>query len=211
MAEGVASKVFPDVFGRVQFWRIRGQLHENDILWNDQFWRAMPSRSVHNKQGDCARTDAFADFNQMLVHGLDVDGRQHQGGANATSRANGPEQIRPGKTPVARRARTASTPGPDAGQRALLPDPCFVLEPDFDRLVSAFAERFLGDGCEVFLKASWAAGSDFGCCGRTERRRKPSLRSSLPTLRSCMLTPNSAAMRSRKSTRRNRTTPSWAR
>jgi hypothetical protein len=46
---------------------------------------------------------------------------------------------------VAQRARAASAPSPDTGQRALLANPCFVLEPDFDRLAgSALAERFLG-------------------------------------------------------------------
>jgi hypothetical protein len=78
----------------------------------------------------------------VLVHGFDVDGRQHQSGANATGRADGAEQIGPGEAPVARRARTGTAPGPDAGLRALLANPCFVLEPDLDRLVSGtFAER----------------------------------------------------------------------
>jgi len=46
---------------------------------------------------------------------------------------------------VAQRARAASAPSPDTGQRALLANPCFVLEPDFDRLAGgALAERFLG-------------------------------------------------------------------
>jgi hypothetical protein len=171
----------------------------------------MPSRSFHYEQRDCARADAFADFNQMLVHGFDVDGGQRQGGADASDRTDCAEKIHPVEAPVAQRARTASESRPDAGQRSLPTDPCFILEPDFDRLASTFAERFLGDDCEVFSKASWAAGSYFGCCGRTERRRKPSLRSNLPTLRSCRLTPNSAVMRLRRSTRRNLTTPSRAR
>ena len=102
----------------------------------------MPSGPVNDKQGDCSRTDAFPDFNQVLVHGFDVDGRQHQSGANATGRADGAEQIGPGEAPVARRARTGAAPGPDAGLRALLANSCFVLEPDFDQLTNrALAER----------------------------------------------------------------------
>jgi hypothetical protein len=81
----------------------------------------------------------------MLIHGFDVDGRQRQGGADTPGWADRAEEVGPVKTPVARRARAASTPGPDAGQRALLPDPCFVLEPDLDWLArSVLAERFLG-------------------------------------------------------------------
>jgi hypothetical protein len=78
----------------------------------------------------------------MLVHGFDVDGGQDQSGANATGRADGAEQIGPGEAPVAQRARPGAAPGPDAGQRALLANPCFVLEPDLDRIASsALAQR----------------------------------------------------------------------
>jgi hypothetical protein len=55
MAQGIASKVFPDVFGWVQFWRIRGQFQQNDILWRGQLWRAAPSGPIHNEQGDCSQ------------------------------------------------------------------------------------------------------------------------------------------------------------
>ena len=105
----------------------------------------MPACPVHDEQGDCSRADALADFSQMLVHGFDVDGWQHQTNANATGRADGAEQIGPGIAPVAPRARAGAEPGPDAGQRALLANSCFVLEPDFDRLASGMlAERFSG-------------------------------------------------------------------
>ncbi|MFN8704815.1 MAG: hypothetical protein ACK5X0_22195, partial [Rhodospirillales bacterium] len=45
---------------------------------------------------------------------------------------------------------------------------------------------------EVFLNASCAAGSDFGCCGRTGSRRTPGAASCLPTLRSSMAAPERA-------------------
>jgi hypothetical protein len=81
----------------------------------------------------------------MLVHRFDVDGGQHQSGASAAGRANGTEQIGPGKAPVAGRTGTGATPGPDAGQCALLSNPCFILKPDFNRLAGGtLAERFLG-------------------------------------------------------------------
>ena len=94
----------------------------------------MPSGPVHDEQGDCPRSNAFPDFNQVLVHGFDVDAGQHQSGANATGRADGTEQIRPVEAAVAQCARAAPEPGPDAGQRALLANPCFVLKPDLDQL-----------------------------------------------------------------------------
>lgn len=104
----------------------------------------MPTGPVDDDQGDCLRRDAPADFSEMLVHGFDVDGRQDQSAANATGRAHRAEQIRPVEAPVAQCARAGTAPGPDSGQRALLPDPCFVLEPDFNRLaIGARAERLL--------------------------------------------------------------------
>lgn len=115
MTKSVTSEVFPNVFGRVQFWGVRGQLQENDVVRENELWRAMPAGAVHDKQGDCSRTDAFPDFDQMLVHGFDVDGGQHQSGANATGRADGTEQIGPGEAPVAQGARPGAAPGPDAG------------------------------------------------------------------------------------------------
>jgi len=96
----------------------------------------MPSGSIHDEQGDCSLTDAFPDFNQVLVHGFDVDGRHHQSGANATGGADGAEQIRPDEAPVAQRPGASAAISPDAGQRALLANPCFVLEPDFDQLTN---------------------------------------------------------------------------
>jgi hypothetical protein len=143
----------------------------------------MPSGPIHDEQGDCSSRDASADFSQMRVDGFGVDGRQDQGSASAAGRANSTGRIGPDKAPAARRAGTASAPGPDPGQRALLANSCFILEPDCNRpAIGAPAGRFLGPGREVFLKASWASGSDCGCRGRTERWRQSSLRSSLPTL-----------------------------
>ncbi len=102
----------------------------------------MPTGPVDDYQGDCSRRDASPDFSQMLVHGFDVDGRQDQSAANATGRADRTEQIRPVEAPVAQCARAAPAPGPNSGQRALLPDSCFVLEPDFNQLTDrALAER----------------------------------------------------------------------
>jgi hypothetical protein len=104
----------------------------------------MPSGPIHDEQGDRSSRNASADFSQMHGHGFDVHGRQHQSSASATGWANSTEQIGPDKAPVAGRAGTASAPGPDASQRALLANSCFILEPDLDRFRSVSAERL---GC----------------------------------------------------------------
>ena len=59
--------------------------------------------------------------------------------------------------------------------------PGSLLEPDLDRFaVRGLRNRRRTRFGEVFLNASCAAGSDFGCCGRTDSRRKPSAASCLP-------------------------------
>jgi len=58
---------------------------------------------------------AFADFGQMLVHGVDTDNRHDQGGAGAARRADGAEQVGSGEPPVAPDMRTRAALGPDAG------------------------------------------------------------------------------------------------
>jgi hypothetical protein len=126
-------------------------------------------------------------------------------GAGAAFRTDGAKQISPGKPPIAPDARTRAALGPNAGQRALLADAGFILKPDFDRpagkLLRDCGARQQG---EVFL----ASRSLCGCRGRTDMLLKFSFFKSLPTLRSCRRTWNLAAMRSRRSAQRQRTTPS---
>ena len=61
----------------------------------------MPTGPVDDDQGYCPHGDAPANFSQMLVHGVDVDGGQDQCAANAAGRADGAEQIGPVEAPVA--------------------------------------------------------------------------------------------------------------
>ena len=85
------------------------------------------NQHVEDQQGDGTDADAFADFGQMLVHGVDTDDRHDQGGADAACRADGAEQVGPGEPPVAPDARTRAALGPDPGQRALLANAGFIL------------------------------------------------------------------------------------
>ena len=111
--------------------------------------------------------DGARDFGQVGRHRLGVDGGQDQACGHAAGRADRAKQIGPLIACVARRTGSGAAPGPDAGQGSLLADPGFILEPDLD----GFALRSLRDRrryrrTAVFLKASWASGSVFGCCGR---------------------------------------------
>jgi len=90
----------------------------------------------------------------MLVHGVDIDNRHDRAAPVPACRADGAEQVGPGEPPVAPDARTRAALGPDAGQRALLANAGFILEPDFDRpvgkLPAGLRARQLS---EVFLKS----------------------------------------------------------
>ena len=60
--------------------------------------------------------------------------------------------------------------GPHAGQRSLLPEARFILEPDFDSLFGMGRTDGLHLLDDVFLKALWASGSLFLCLGRGMRQ-----------------------------------------
>src|SRR5271166_3572747 len=173
--------------------------------------RLMPTRPIKEQDGVTALRHLAADFLEMQIHRLGVGIRQDQSRADIATRTDGAENVGPFAALIARRGRTAAAFGPNAGQRALLPNPSFILPPEFDRLVA----RMLGD-CgfdqigEVFLCASCAAGSCCGWRGRTDKRRNPSRRSIAPTLRSAKVTSNRVLITRARSTRRQRTTPSTA-
>ena len=151
----------------------------------------------------------FSDLGEMRAHGLCVGMWHDQSGRFSPFRADGAENVAPDIAGVARGTGACSTLGPDTGERALLANPRFILKPYLQGLAAGCFRQ----GCfylcgEVFLKASCASGSDFGCCGRADRRRKPRLANCLPTVRSCMVTPKRSSILRFRSMRRQRTTPS---
>jgi len=90
-------------------------------------------------------------FRQVQVHRLGVGAGQDEGGGGAAGGADRAKDVGPFVTLIARRARTRSPLGPDAGQRALLADARFVLEPDFDGLsFGVIRDGLRGGGAEVF-------------------------------------------------------------
>lgn len=118
-----------------------------------------------------ARRDRFGDLPQMQVEAFNVRVGQDEGGAGSALRAGCAEDIGPVITPVTRGARARALFRPDARQCSLLTYPCLVLEPDLDGLCARRFREAVGDRPgEVFLNASWAAVSAFGCSGRADRR-----------------------------------------
>lgn len=64
------------------------------------------------------------------------------------------------------RTRTAATLIPDMRQRALLADPCFILEPHGDTLAGVFYPLFFDKKGASWTHAFIACGSLLRCCGR---------------------------------------------
>src|SRR3979490_2482642 len=127
----------------------------------------------------------------MQRHGLGVRGRHDQACCDATLRTGRAEQVGPVVALVVRRAGPRSTLGPDASQRALLADPCLILEPDFDRLAfGAIGDLRRDCRGEVFLNVSWASSSACGWRGLTDSSRLAHHDTVCPSERSWSATPN---------------------
>jgi hypothetical protein len=113
------------------------------------------------------RGDRLAQFGEQDVHGLGRGSRQDDGDAEIAIGADGAEQIGRLEPVIPDRPRTAAAGRPAPGQRAFLTDTGLILEPDLDRRrIGLRAPDFLDYPGEVFLNASWAAGSVLGWIGR---------------------------------------------
>jgi hypothetical protein len=164
--------MLPDVFGAVEFRRIARQRNEGDVFRHTEAVAPVVASAIEEDGGVSAMFNGLADGFEMQVHHGGIGFRHNDGCACRPAGTGGAEEIGPVVALVARRPRPGSAFGPYARQGALLADPCFILEPDFEGFATGFRRECLGQGFgEVFLKASWACGSESGCCGRTERRR----------------------------------------
>jgi hypothetical protein len=58
-------------------------------------WRTVPTSTVEDQRGDGTDADAFADFGQMLVHGVDPDDRHDHGGMTRAAPVPGAGRMAP--------------------------------------------------------------------------------------------------------------------
>jgi hypothetical protein len=151
----------PDDLHQVQFRRIRRQLNQGDVVRNPEpLALLVPSGTVADQHGVCARRHLGADLLEVLVHALGVGGRQDDGSALSMRGADRAIHIGGVMTIVAHHGRSRAAFGPDVGMPALLSDPGFVLEPDLDQLALGRGRQGVPtqDG-KICLKASCAAKS----------------------------------------------------
>ncbi len=170
--EFVAAQIFPDIFDWVEFGRVGRQGDEGDVVRDRKVFGDVIASTIEDEGGVTVWRDVPADLGQMQRHDLGVGGWDDEGRRGAALRTDGAEDIGPFVALIARRTGPCSPLSPDAGQRALLADPRFVLEPDFDRLVFGVVGELRSDsGGEVFLNVSWTSSSVCGWRGRTDSRQ----------------------------------------
>jgi len=161
--EFIATQIFPDVFDRVEFWRVGRQRDERDVVWDGEIFGDVITGAIEDEGGVAARHDPPTDLRQMQGHDLGVGGWDDESRRGTALRTDGAEDVGPFVALIARRTRPCSSLGPDAGQRPLLTDSSLVLEPDFDGFVFRAVGEPRRDRCgKVFLNASWASSSVWG-------------------------------------------------
>jgi len=134
----------------------------------------MPTCPVHLHNGMSAPGNGAADFVEVKLHGVGVRLRHHDGGPDTSRRADGAEQVGVLIALIGGLARPRARAGPQSDKAVLLPDPCFVLEPQLNRgswrQISYVGMEGAG---KVFLNASITFASCLGCCGRALMWEKP--------------------------------------
>ena len=103
--------------------------------------------------------DGGTDLLEVRLHGGGVAERHDEAGALALGRADRPEEIRPGRALVVRRAWPGPAARPSPGELVLLADAGLILPPELYALAGMRGADFRQALRETFLKASAAAGS----------------------------------------------------
>jgi hypothetical protein len=157
VGEPVVAHELPEVLDGVQFRRLWRQRQDGDVAGQMKFGGGMPAGLIDDEDGMGAGIDRAGDLLEMGVDRLGIAPGQNQPDGLALGRTDGAEDIGPLGALIVRRAGPCSALRPAARDLVLLPDPGFILEPQFD-LYARFetrADRF-DLGWEVFLKASTA-------------------------------------------------------
>ena len=131
--EFVLPQILPNRLHWIKFRRVWRQRQQSDVVRHAQAAAGlMPAGAVTDQNSVRTKRHLSADFAQVLVHRLGVDARHDNGGTDASGRADRAEQIGRVMTVVAHHQRARADRRPNVGMSALLPDPGFVLKPDFE-------------------------------------------------------------------------------
>ena len=160
VGEPVVAQVLPDVLDRIEFWRARRQRDEGDVVGELQLVRGVPAGLIQEQKGVRADLDLRGDLVQMALHGLGVATWLHECGAGAAFGTDGAEDVGRLGALIVGCAWPGAAPGPASGDLVLLPDPGFILPPDFYlRAVGEAVAEPRDQLGEFFLKSSMTPSS----------------------------------------------------
>lgn len=157
----VASQVVPQVLHGIELRGIRRQLDQADVGWNLQRLGRVKAGLIPDEHGVHARSKLLGELGEELVDDVGIEVGSEQSNALSALRTDAREHVEIIVLRLAHRSWSLASPAPYAGQRALLTEARFVLEPDLHPLQRMSRADALDPSCDVFLKASWACGSAF--------------------------------------------------
>ena len=162
----MTPQVMPEILNRIQFRRVRRQTHERDVRRADQVVRPMKSRAVPHQDRLHVRFQSRRQLGEEQVHDRSVESRRDQSFGLAGRSARRRQDVDETVLRLSDCAGSRSAARPDAGQRPLLTEPCFVFVEDLQPAVGMLRLDLVQSLAELFLNSSCAAGSAWGCCGR---------------------------------------------
>ena len=101
----------------------------------------MPACAIKHDYGMCPWNDGFGDFGEVFIHRLRIGKGHDEGGGSGAFRTDGSKYVSPFVASITWRSRAGSAPGPNTGERSLLSDPRFILEPDFQWFAAGFRRQ----------------------------------------------------------------------
>ena len=166
----VASQVMPEILDGVEFRRVWRHRDQGDVRRNLESLGGMVAGLVPNQDGVNVGSQFVGELLKEVIDDGGIQMRRQQSDALTGAGANRSQYIEVIVLRLSHGPWPRALFGPYAGQRSLLPEARFILEPDFDSLVGMGRTNDFHLLDDVFLKALWASGSLFLCLGRGMRQ-----------------------------------------
>ena len=150
----VASQVVPQILDGIEFRGIGRQLHQCDVGWNLQCFGRVEAGLVPDQHGVDTGSEFLCELVEELIDDMGVQVGSEQSDALSALRTDTREHVEIVVLRLSHCPGTRAGLGPHAGQRALLSEARFILEPDLHALPGMIRADGLDLCQDVFLKAS---------------------------------------------------------
>ena len=156
--DGIGER--PQMFGWLQFRRIRWQEEQVDMVGDPQALRAMPARAIEDEDDLLGRAgaDRLGEGSQFGLKERDADRGRQMKDRPAGRRMDKADQLPPLIPMVDRRERALSVETPDLVQDRFQADAVLVDRPELDRGVRKRRRDLPQQRPQFFLKAVCSAG-----------------------------------------------------